>query len=125
MQKRRHTESKQTRRDQRHRDASPYDRRALRIVAPDPNDRSHDCAARQPEKQRCGQFPPQVLEKPAPRQRTDPQRLDREGHRLHAHALIEPEHHCEKKGDDQAAGECRFKRAREHRASCAGGHGKR
>ncbi len=39
---------------------------------------------------------------------------------MHADALVEPEHHREKKCHDQAAGERRFKRARQDCAGCAG-----
>ena len=60
----------------------------------------------------------------------DAQRLDRERHRLHAHAFVQTKHHREEKCDDETVGERCFKRAGEQRANSpaatvASSHGKR
>ncbi len=56
------------------------------------------------------------------RHRHRAQRLNRHAHRLHAHAFIQPEHHGEKKRDDEALRERRFKSAGEERARRPAGH---
>ena len=68
MQKRRDAESKQASHEKRDSDTSADDKRAVRIAAPEPDDRGHDSPQARPRNKAVTAFPPQVMQKPTARQ---------------------------------------------------------
>ena len=122
MKKRGHRKAERARRHERERDATADNKRSDHIFAPDPNDENDDNAAGYSQGNCRCHFAAKRTRKPTAGNGRRTQCVDRDAHRLHADALVESEHHRQKKRQNQTPRERRFKKPSQNCRDGAAGH---